>query len=112
MPEIKLHHNINIIEPVGFLEMHWLLQHCYLVMTDSGGVQKEAFFHSKPCVTLRDETEWIELIESGVNKLAAPGTTDIVSTVMSMIGKQIDFGIKLYGNGDTGKQIVEIILSR
>ena len=109
MPYVKLHTNIEIIEPVGFLEMHWLLQHCSLVMTDSGGVQKEAFFHRKPCVTLRDETEWVELIESGVNKLAAPETADIAAIVMSMIGMEIDESIKLYGDGETGKRLVKII---
>jgi UDP-GlcNAc3NAcA epimerase len=109
IPYKKLHSNIKIIEPVGFLEMHWLLQHCSLVMTDSGGVQKEAFFHRKPCVTLRDETEWVELIESGVNKLAAPETADIAAIVMSMIGMEIDKSIKLYGDGETGKRLVKII---
>ena len=61
--------NITIVEPVSYLEMVWLLDHCSLVMTDSGGLQKEAFFFKKPCITLRDETEWVELVEHRVNVL-------------------------------------------
>lgn len=111
MPEIQLHANVRIIEPVGFLEMHWLLQNCMIVMTDSGGVQKEAFFHGKPCITLRDETEWVELVEAGVNKLAPPDTADIPAILGEMIGKTINESLNLYGKGDTGKRLLEIIMS-
>src|SRR5690606_21720497 len=62
--------NIRIVRPVGYLEMVWLEMHCRAVVTDSGGVQKEAYFHGKRCITLRDETEWTELVELGVNILA------------------------------------------
>lgn len=61
--------SIHLVGPVGYLEMAWLEMHCAAVVTDSGGVQKEAFFHGKPCITLRDETEWTELVELGVNTL-------------------------------------------
>lgn len=109
MPEWRLNSGIRIIEPVGFLEMHWLLQKCSLVMTDSGGVQKEAFFHGKPCVTLRKETEWVELVDSGVNKLAPPGIANIAEVVHNMLGVRIDAEMNLYGNGQTGSRIIEII---
>ncbi|MDA3813124.1 MAG: UDP-N-acetylglucosamine 2-epimerase (non-hydrolyzing), partial [Candidatus Cloacimonetes bacterium] len=59
--------NLQLVDPVGYLEMIYLLKNCSLVMTDSGGLQKEAFFFEKPCITLRDETEWIVLIENGFN---------------------------------------------
>ena len=65
--------NFSILPPVGYLEMATLLQNCILVATDSGGLQKEAFFWRKPCFTLRQETEWLELIEGGWNHLVPPG---------------------------------------
>lgn len=60
---------IDIIEPVGYLEMAGLIANCVQVFTDSGGIQKEAYFHAKPCVTLRNETEWPETIDAGWNRL-------------------------------------------
>jgi UDP-GlcNAc3NAcA epimerase len=60
---------VRIIEPLGYIDMNALMADCELVMTDSGGLQKEAYFHGKPCITLRDETEWVELIEAGWNRL-------------------------------------------
>ncbi len=112
MGDVKLSDNVMVIEPVGFLEMHWLLQNCAMVMTDSGGVQKEAFFHGKACVTLRDETEWIELVHSGVNKLAAPGSAYIPDVVAEMTKLKINPSLNLYGDGNAGKKIVKIIKNR
>lgn len=110
--EINLHSNISIIEPVGFLEMHWLLQHCSVVMTDSGGVQKEAFFHGKPCVTLRDETEWIELVKAGVNIISPPLNKNIITDMNKALNLKIDQSLDLYGDGSTGEKIVDIILEK
>lgn len=67
--KISVPENIRMVDPVGYLEMVWLEANCRCVATDSGGVQKEAYFHEKRCVTLRKETEWIELLTHGVNIL-------------------------------------------
>ena len=58
---------LTLVDPVGYLEMVWLIDHCSFVMTDSGGLQKEAYFFKKYCITLRDETEWSELVHVGMN---------------------------------------------
>lgn len=61
--------NVRLIAPLGYLDMAWLVSQSAGVMTDSGGLQKEAYFHRVPCTTLRDETEWIETVEAGWNRL-------------------------------------------
>lgn len=74
--------NIILLDPVGYLEMVWLLERCKLVVTDSGGLQKEAYFFGKPCVTTRDETEWVELIECGANVLVGASKEEIMQALL------------------------------
>ncbi len=103
---------ICFIEPVGYLEMVWLLKQCELVMTDSGGLQKEAYFFGKYCVTMRDETEWVELVRNGFNKLAGSDTERILECVIKLRQKeQCGFENRLYGNGDAGEEIVKVLLT-
>ena len=90
--------------------MIYLLQHCQLVLTDSGGLQKESYFFQKKCVTLRNETEWIELINSGCNVLAGTYSEDILSAFNSMHAKIVDFSQSLYGQGKAGQLIVKQLL--
>lgn len=71
--------NIVLVEPLGYIDMVMLEKHAALIVTDSGGVQKEAYFHRVPCLTLRDETEWLELIDMGWNRLASPLSEDFFS---------------------------------
>ncbi len=100
---------LTIIKPVGYLEMVWLIDNCNLVMTDSGGVQKEAFFFGKPCITLRDETEWVELVENGFNKLVGADKTKILDTYSNHKFAD-DFRGDLYGGGHACEKIVQKLI--
>jgi UDP-GlcNAc3NAcA epimerase len=99
------------IEPVGYIDMVALEANSALVATDSGGVQKEAYFHKVPCVTLRTETEWKELVETGWNTLAPPSSTPGLSTVLlSRVGTQ-GKNINLYGDGTAASIIANSLES-
>lgn len=101
--------NVTLIDPVGYFDMIELIKNSKLVMTDSGGLQKEAFFFKKNCVTIRDQTEWVELINSDVNILVQTKQSDIVKTVQKMLTKSSDFNMDLYGSGKACRNIVEVI---
>lgn len=98
---------LNIIEPVGYLDMVALEKHAAVVATDSGGVQKEAFFYEVPCITLRDETEWVELVEAGWNRLVAPNDPEAVrEAILQAQGTRGD-KIAPYGSGNAASIIAE-----
>lgn len=100
---------LRLIEPVGYLDMLTLIMHARLVATDSGGLQKEAFFHRVPCVTLRSETEWVELVEAGWNRLCPPLDTSAIAAgvldALDCIGRPVT----LYGDGKAAAAIVDIL---
>lgn len=100
--------NVRIIDPVGYLDMVMLEKNASLIATDSGGVQKEAYFHHVPCVTLRDETEWTELIELGWNRLASPSEPSF-SKVFASIPPVGRLDAMPYGDGTAGKKIADVI---
>ncbi|WP_421191704.1 non-hydrolyzing UDP-N-acetylglucosamine 2-epimerase [Aeromonas jandaei] len=101
--------NVHLIDPVGYFEMVWLLEHCQLVLTDSGGVQKEAFFFGKACVTMRDQTEWVELVEVGANILVGADTARIIAAAARNVGHNIQDFHNLYGGGKSAQQIVKYL---
>jgi UDP-GlcNAc3NAcA epimerase len=82
-----------------------LIQQSNMVITDSGGLQKEAYFFKKNCITLRKETEWTELVESGFNILAGNDSQEIENAFETMSQKQNNFDVELYGTGNTAEQI-------
>ena len=104
---IQLGENINLIEPVGYLEMIWLESNCQIICTDSGGVQKEAYFFKKPCITMRDETEWVELVDSGWNVLAGASEKAISSYVNNFdVPKEYK---TMYGDGNAASIIIDVL---
>lgn len=98
------------IEPVSYLEMAYLLHNSRMVITDSGGLQKEAYFSKKMCVTLRNETEWTELVEHGYNILAGTESENIIKKVNFALSLTPDFSTELYGDGKACEKITKYIL--
>ncbi|PJD96595.1 MAG: UDP-N-acetylglucosamine 2-epimerase (non-hydrolyzing) [Legionella sp.] len=98
--------NVVMIDPIGYLEMIFLLSNAQAVITDSGGLQKEAYFFKKPCITLREQTEWTELVECGANTLVTIKQEKIVSAVNLMLDKKINFDSLLYGDGRAAEKII------
>lgn len=104
--------HLRLVDPVGYLDMVLLEKNARLVMTDSGGVQKEAYFFSVPCVTMRTETEWVELVQNGFNFLAGTGTESILASVDRALAAIPDWGMQLYGDGRSAQQIVSVLRER
>jgi len=101
---------ITLIEPKGYIDMTHLEVNASAIATDSGGVQKEAFFHGVPCITLRSETEWVELVDLGWNVVANPRRGGIAEIILSRIGVDGDSSSP-YGVGNAAELIAERILT-
>ncbi|MBL4745120.1 MAG: UDP-N-acetylglucosamine 2-epimerase (non-hydrolyzing) [Flavobacteriaceae bacterium] len=104
----QLHYNITCIPPVGYFDMMELLKHCSLVVTDSGGLQKEAFFHKKHCVIARTETEWVELVQHHFACIVGSDPKKMVDAYTAFKTKESDFSMDLFGE-DIGSTIVKEI---
>lgn len=97
----------RVTEPVPFLAMVALEQAAKVILTDSGGVQKEAFFYGVPCITMRDETEWVETVSIGANILVGASETGILSAIAGVMnGKPAAYNVMPYGDGDAAGKIV------
>ena len=99
--------HVQVISPVGYFEMIAYESACLAVLTDSGGVQKEAFFFQKPCITMRDSTEWVELVNSGWNTLTGADTDKIIASIKNIQIPQ-DYP-SLYGDGCCAEKIVSYL---
>ena len=108
MDEITHRSNVKIISPVSYLEMITLLDNSKKVLTDSGGLQKEAFYMGKPCLTLRDETEWIETLEDGWNYIVGADITKISDKIhLNPSAPQKDF----FGDGKAAEKILDYMIN-
>ncbi len=99
----------KVCAPLGYLDILQLEKHSSIILTDSGGIQKEAFFNRVPCVTLRTETEWKELLSGGHNRLAVPLEDSIVEKFTQAQESDCDWSVDLYGNGKSSSTIVDAL---
>jgi UDP-GlcNAc3NAcA epimerase len=106
---LGLEFKVHVVDPVGYLEMVYLLNACEFVISDSGGIQKEAFFFHKQCLILRDETEWVELVDSGYNLLVGAEKSSIVGAV-DKLTKALPYSELFYGDGKAANKIVNELL--
>ena len=108
LEEHQLTYNITTIDPVGYFDMLELLKNCTMVITDSGGLQKEAFFNKKHCIIVRDETEWVELVTNGFAKIVGSNTAKMLDAYAELKNKNANFSLNLYGNNVGEKIYTEI----
>jgi len=101
--------NVVVLKPVPYTHMMSLVSHAKLLITDSGGLQKEAYLLNTPCVTIRDNTEWLETLEAGANVLTRPVPDDIVSKCNMMWGKKLSNDPSVYGDGKASEKVAKIL---
>lgn len=107
---IELPDNVLVNAPLGYLDMAMLEKNARFIVTDSGGVQKEAYFHGVPCITLRDETEWPELVEMNWNRLVSPDSELLELAFQKDYGSGLD-GVGPYGDGAAAVRAVQEIIA-
>lgn len=102
---------LKLVEPQSYLKMLGLLESCEMVFTDSGGLQKEAYYMQKHCITLRDETEWVELVDAGVNKLAGANGQAIIEWFKYFTHRKFTAAPDIYGEGNSTQKILQALSS-
>jgi len=110
LAQLQIVPEFTLINPVGYFDMIMLLKNCELVITDSGGVQKEAFFFGKHCITLREQTEWVELVDNGFNLLVGSDSVKLKNAFEFFKTKISDFSIDLYGSGKAAEIAAKEVL--
>jgi len=108
LPSVSQSPSLKMIDPVGYLEMLYLEKNASLIITDSGGLQKEAYLLKKPCVTLRENTEWTETLGNG-NTLTKIDAENIKAAAHEMMHQKFPFQEAYYGNGDAAQKIGKIL---
>ena len=107
---IKEAKGIQLIDPVSYLDMLKLEKHAKVILTDSGGVQKEAYWFRVPCITLREETEWLETIRSGWNVLVGTASDSIVKETKRQNRRTLPASkTKIFGDGKASEKIVQVL---
>ena len=107
---LNFNENIKVIDPIGYLEMLMLEENSKMIVTDSGGVQKEAYFMGKPCITMRGETEWVETVECGWNVVVGTDKDKILYNIKNF--KPANKQEAIFGDGNASKKILNIINER
>lgn len=107
--EQEIGRKLSILPPVGYFDMIELIRHSRVVMTDSGGLQKEAYFFRKQCITLRDETEWVELVDQGCNRLVGASRAAILQEFSETKGRISEFAAAIYGEGNASARIIDAL---
>ncbi|MDQ0162500.1 non-hydrolyzing UDP-N-acetylglucosamine 2-epimerase [Aeribacillus alveayuensis] len=110
LTDLLSHPNILTTEPINYFDMLIIENEAKVILTDSGGIQKEAYLLQVPCITIRDETEWVETVQSGWNQLTSANTQNILNTLFNMkIPKEYPH---LFGDGHTKEKIIDILTNR
>jgi UDP-N-acetylglucosamine 2-epimerase len=107
--DIRVPERVRAIAPVSYVDMLAIVRHALVVATDSGGVQKEAFFLGTPCLTLRDRTEWPETVEAGCNRLVDADVAAIRSAVRSCTRRPSASATAVFGDGHAGERIADLL---